>query len=137
MVRENNTTSTPSSRIRDWKDERCTVQISGTAPNYRWLCVACNQEFTGGVRKFKNHILGIKNDRSAQIRACEGNVSDAVREFCEGLQDHYLTKKRQRDAAAEEEEALRQAMLLDDLLAKDECEPSSASRHGHDVLTVR
>ena len=90
-------------QIQEWKDSRCVKIVGGKAPNCRWQCVHCDRQFTGGGRKFFNHILGITKDKSAQIAPCVSSAIDpAVMTFCtEKTEDTARLKRQRQEADAE------------------------------------
>jgi hypothetical protein len=87
--------------IEEWKDSRCIRIVGGKPPNYRWKCVHCRRTFTGGSRKFFNHILGIRKDKSAEISPCLCALIDpVVVAFCTSKVEDAARGKRQRDEEA-------------------------------------
>ena len=108
--------------IADWKDSRCIQILGGSAPNYRWSCVACRRSFTGGSRKFFNHILGVTDDKSAQCKPCAAVIPPEVVAFCEQKISSARMKKRARIVADEEARHIVQA---------EEAEQRDARRADH------
>ena len=111
-------------QVKTWMDSRC-VQILSPGPNYRWNCKCCQKPFTGGQRKFINHILGITDDPSARVSVCVGPVIEAVKTFCEAKHADSEQKKRQRDEAAAQERRVRHAV------EKAAAESRAAARAGN------
>ncbi len=110
-----------------WKDSRCIKIMGGKPPNYRWQCVHCDRQFTGGSRKFFNHIMGITSDKSAQIAPCLCAVIDpTVMAFCASKIDDSARTKRHRDEAGAEMRNMRS--LREEEVRRDRDEEDASTR---------
>ena len=89
-------------------DSRC-VQVLAPGTNYRWKCRCCSEDYTGGLKKFVNHVKGISNDKSARIAACLDAIPEEIKTFANEKHDESENKKRVRAEHAAQERSVRHA----------------------------